>query len=375
MVKQRRNTSDRRRIVLVTAILVTVVMAVLFVNVQTSLAASSGKTRTITDMNGKKVEVPDPLTRVALFGGPTGQIAYVLGARDQLCAVTSSLKGSELVRALDPTIVNLPGPRSTSGQVNIEELLLSEPQLVIAGDLDGSIVEKKTKIPVAYTESTMAQGVLRQEIRFYAHIFQKEARGEKYIAYLDKMEAFLRSRTKSIPEEKRKKVFNGYGPAHLVTLGGDTFMHERILNARCVDATASVSTAGVKEGLHSGLSEMSMEQVLGWDPDIIVIDSGKPEDLYSEPKWKTVKAIRNRQVVKQPIGIFIWDRPTAEAAVLHPLWLAKVAYPELFKDIDLVTEVKRFYREIMAFNLTDDQAHDILNGAYSLRFGPVAGAK
>jgi iron complex transport system substrate-binding protein len=88
-----------------------------------------------------------------------------------------------------------------------------------------------------------------------------------------------------------------------------------------------------------------------------------------------VKAIRNRQVVKQPIGIFIWDRPTAEAAVLHPLWLAKVAYPELFKDIDMVTEVKRFYREIMAFNLTDDQAHDILNGAYSLRFGPVAGVK
>jgi ABC-type Fe3+-hydroxamate transport system substrate-binding protein len=95
MVNRQRSRSDGRRIVLVTAILVTVVMAVLFVNVQTSLAASSGKTRTITDMNGKKVEVPDPLTRVALFGGPTGQIAYVLGARDQLCAVTSSLKGSD----------------------------------------------------------------------------------------------------------------------------------------------------------------------------------------------------------------------------------------------------------------------------------------
>jgi iron complex transport system substrate-binding protein len=375
MVKQRRSKSDGRRIVLVVAILVSAMMAVLSVNVQSSLAASSGKTRIVTDMNGKKVEVPDPLTRVALFGGPTGQIAYVLGARDQLCAVTSSLKGSELVRALDPTIVNLPGPRSTSGQVNVEELLLSDPQLVIAGNLDGSIVEKKTKIPVAYTESTMAQGVLRQEIRFYANIFQKEARGEKYIAYLDRMEAFLRSRTRSIPEEKRKRVFNGYGPAHLVTLGGDTFMHERILSAGCVDVAASTSTAGVKEGLHSGLSEMSMERVLGWDPDVLVIDSGKPEDLYSDPKWKTVKAVRNRQVVKQPIGIFIWDRPTAEAAVLHPLWLAKIAYPDLFKDIDMVTEVKRFYREIMAFNLTDDQAHDILNGAYSLRFGPVAGAK
>jgi iron complex transport system substrate-binding protein len=345
-----------------------------FTVTQTGYAAH-GKTRIITDMNGRKIEVPDPLTRVALFGGPTGQIAYVLGARDQLCAVTSSLKGSELVRALDPTIVNLPGPRSTSGQVNVEELLLSDPQLVIAGNLDGSIVEKKTKIPVAYTESTMAQGVIRKEIRFYAHIFQREVRGEKYIAYLDKTEAFLRSHTKGIPPEKRKKVFNGYGPAHLVTLGGNTFMHERIVTAGCIDAAASINTAGVKEGLHSGLSEVSMERALDWDPDILIIDSGKPEDVYNDQKWQTVKAVRNRKVLKQPIGIFIWDRPTAEAAVLYPLWLAKNAYPELFKDVDMLKEVKRFYREIMAFNLTDDQAHAVLSGAYTLRFGSAPGKR
>jgi iron complex transport system substrate-binding protein len=280
-----------------------------------------------------------------------------------------------LVRALDPTIVNLPGPRSTSGQINVEELLLSDPQLVIAGNLDGSIVEKKTKIPVAYTESTMAQGVMRQEIRFYAHVFQKEARGEKYVAYLDKTEAFLRSRTKGILPERRKKVFNGYGPGHLVTLGGDTFMHERIVTAGCTDAAISINTSGVKEGLHSGLSEVSMERALDWDPDILIIDAGKPEDVYNDPKWQTVKAVRNRQVFKQPIGIFIWDRPTAEAAVLYPLWLAKNAYPELFKDVDMLQEVKRFYREIMAFTLTDDQAHAILSGAYTLRFGPASGNK
>jgi iron complex transport system substrate-binding protein len=338
-------------------------------------AAQSGKTRIITDMNGRKVEVPDPLTRVALFGGPTGQIAYVLGARNQLCAVTSSLKGSELVKAFDPTIADLPGPRSTSGQINIEELLLSNPQLVIAGNLDGSIVEKKTRIPVAYTESTMAQGVLRDEVRFYAHVFQKEARGERFIAYLDRVEAFVRSRTRAIPPEKRKKVFNGYGPSHLVTLGGDTFMHERIVMAGCVDAAASISTAGVKEGLHSGLSEMSMERVLGWDPDVLIIDSGRPADVHNDPKWQSVKAVRNRQVFKQPIGVFIFDRPTAEAAVLYPLWLAKNAYPDLFRDVDMMREVKKFYREIMDFNLSDEQAQAVLDGAYTLKFGSVAGKR
>lgn len=340
-------------------------------------AKTGGKTRVITDMTGRKIRVPDPLTRVALFGGPTGQLAYILGARNQLCAVTSSLKGSELINAFDPSVRNLPGPRSTSGHVNIEALVLSRPQLVIAGTLDGSIVEKKTGIPVAYTESSMNHGLdlLRKEIRFYASVFGKEKRGEKYIAYLDKTISFVRSRTKDIPADKRKKVFNGYGPSHLVTLGGDTFMHERILNAGCIDVVAGISTAGAKEGLHSGLAEMSLEKVLGWNPDILVIDSGTPEEVYRDPRWKNVSAIRNRQVYKQPVGVFIWDRPTAEAAVLYPLWLAKTAYPERFRDVDMMKEVKRFYRETMSFNLNDAQARSLLEGKFQLKFGPVQGIR
>ena len=338
---------------------------------------TTGKTRWITDMTGRRVQVPDPLTRVALFGGPTGQIAYILGARSQLCAVTSTLRGSELINAFDPTIKRLPGPRSTNGQVNVEELLVADPQLVIAGDLDGSIVEKKTRIPVAYTEGDMSHGfdLLRKEIRFYSAVFQKEARGEKYIAYLDRTIAFLKSRTGGIPEDKRKKVFNGYSPSHLVTLGGDTFMHERIVTAGCIDAAVAISTTGSKEGLHMGLSEMSMESVLGWDPDILIIDSGKPEDLASKSRWKNVKAIQSRQVFKQPVGIFIWDRPTAESAVLYPVWLAKIAYPERFRDVDLVQEVKRFYAEIMSFKLSNAQAEAVLNGKYGISFAGLEGKR
>jgi iron complex transport system substrate-binding protein len=90
---------------------------------------------------------------------------------------------------------------------------------------------------------------------------------------------------------------------------------------------------------------------LGWDPNLLVIDSGKPEELYSNPRWKKIKAVRNREVSKQPMGIFIWDLPNTESAVLYPLWLAKTAYPECFKDVDMVREVKRFYGEIISFNL------------------------
>ena len=336
----------------------------------TSLGFSAGKTRTITDMLGRKVVVPDPVTRVALLGGPTGQIAYVLGARDQLCAVTKSLTSSELVRLMDPTVSNLVAPRSTSGQVNLEELIVTNPQVVIAGDLDGSIVEKKTRIPVAYFRSDMNQSLelIRQEIRFYASVFDKGPRAEKYIAYLEKTIALVRSRTKDIPHEKRRVVFNGYSSNHLVTLGGDTFMRQRMDIAGCHNAADRILTTGLKEGLHTGLAEISMEKVLEWDPDILVIDFGTPEELYGNPKWKSIKAVRTRMVFRQPVGIFIWDRPTAESAVLHPLWLAKIAYPDRFSDIDMISEVKKFYREIMSFYLSDEQARAVLEAKYTVNF-------
>ena len=314
------------------------------VTYQSQLLFGEGKTRTFTDMMGRKIVVPEPLTRVALLGGPTGQVAYILGARNQLCAVTKSLKSSELVRMMDPTVKDLVAPRSTSGQINVEELIVADPQLVIAGDLDGSIVEKKTRIPVALLKSTMNQSydLLKEEIRFYGRAFHKEARAENYIQYLQKTVNLVQSRTKDIPQNKRKVVFNGYSSNHLVTLGGDTFMQRQIELAGCRNAAERILTSGTREGgLHTGLAEVSMEKVLEWNPDILVIDFGSPAELYDSAKWKSINAVKNKKIFKQPIGIFIWDRPTAESAVLHPLWLAKMAYPERFADVNLVQEIKR----------------------------------
>lgn len=111
-----------------------------------------------------------------------------------------------------------------------------------------------------------------------------------------------------------------------------------------------------------------MEKVLVWNPDILVIDFGTAQDVYNDPKWKSVTAVKNKMVFRQPIGIFIWDRPTAESAVLHPLWLAKISYPDRFADIDMVHEIKKFYSEIMSFNLNDEQAKSVLDAKYTLNF-------
>jgi len=332
-------------------------------------APVTGETREFTDMVGNKMILPKNIERVALLGGPTGQIAYILGVQDKLCAVTGSIVTSELVIMFDPSIKTRPVARTVNGMVHIEKLLKSNPQLVIAGDLDGQIVRKKTGLQVAFFEDSITHGLkdIEKEINFYAGAFGAEERRKAYLDYLNRTIAFVKKRTASIPEKDRKVIYNGYSASHLVTVGGDTFMQERVEIAGCKNASEPIRTSGKKEGLHSGLGEISMEQVLAWDPDIIVIDMGTPDELAKDPRWAAIKAVKNKKVFIQPAGVFIWDRPTAEAAVLHPLWLAMTAYPERFKDISFEKEARKFYREIFKFNLTEKQARMVTDGTFKTK--------
>jgi len=361
------------------------VLQALFVMIILSFSCSPGKgdgemavgpdDRVITDMKGNRVVVPKKLERVALLGGPTGQIAYILGAQDRLCAVTGSIATSELIKIFDPAIEKRPVVRTVSGSVNVEELIKSNAQLVIAGDTDGEIVQSKTGIPVAYFDDSMGDRLdaIKRELLFYASVFEAEKRADAYNNYLDSMIALVNERTSSIPENKRKVIYNGYNSNHLVSLGGDTFMQERIELAGCVNAAEEIRTSGKQEGLHSGLGEVSMELVLKWNPDIIVIDMGSLEELKNDSRWASIKAVKNGEVYTQPAGAFIWDRPTAEAAVLHPLWMAMIAYPDKFKDISFRKEAKRFYKEIFGFNLTDKHARMIEDGRFRAKI--MKGAK
>jgi iron complex transport system substrate-binding protein len=334
-----------------------------------------GSTRTITDMKGRAFEVADPLERIALLGGPTGQIAFILGVEDRLCAVTNTLKMSALVDTFFPEIQDIPAPRTTSGSINIEELIKSYPDIAIAGDIDGGIVLEKTRIPVAFLEDSMGEGLedIKKEVRFYGNVFNTPDRAERYVDFLNRMTRFVQERTRDIPADQRKKVFQGYNPSHLVTLGGDTFMQERIEIAGCLNAAQSVTTIGQRTGLHSGLGEVSMEQVLDWNPDILVINYSTPEDVYADPRWRQIKAVQNRQVYLQPAGVFIFNRPTAESAAIFPLWLANKAYPEKFADVCIPCMVKKFYQKVFQFDLTDDQVTHILSGIYETRI--MKGAK
>lgn len=322
-------------------------------------------TRTIVDMAGRTVDIPKNIERVAMFGGPIGQVPHILGVQDKICAVSRGHQRSQLLAAMDPRIMTLPAPRATNGVINIEELLASNPQFVISGDTDGEIVSRNTNIPVvqfmARSDGNFAQ--TKAEVAFLGEVFERPERAKRYIDYLDNTIELLNDRLHDIPENERLVVFNGFDSSHLVTYGYGSYMEERIEAAGCLNAASDVSTLGQREGIHAGLDQVSMEQVIAWNPDIIIIDYGQPEDqLYKDSRWATISAIQNKRVYRLPSSVFIWNRPSAESAVLYPLWLATIAYPERFEDINIRNEIKRFYSEIFEYNLSEEQVDLIMSG-------------
>jgi iron complex transport system substrate-binding protein len=106
-----------------------------------------------------------------------------------------------------------------------------------------------------------------------------------------------------------------------------------------------------------------MEQVLIWNPDVLILDKTCPDSVskvLSDPTWLTVNAVKNKRVYRAPNGFLdTWGRPYLESA-LSRVWLADKLYPGKM-GLNIVTEAKNFYSKFYGINLTDEEINKILN--------------
>jgi iron complex transport system substrate-binding protein len=324
--------------------------------------AAKALTSAIQDMTGRSVMIPDAkdIKRVAVLSSPQVLAIYVVGVQDKLCGVTNAVKNWDLVNMFDPHLKAVPAVRTQAGQVNIEALLQASPDIIIGSVTDMEPVEKSTQLTTLRVSSAPAKGSIsqiRDEIRFFGSVFGKGERAERYVSYLDNILSLIKFSLSDIPAEKRLKVFMGFNADHLTTYGGNTFMDEWITAAGCVNAAGATSGLGGKEG---GLVTVSMEQVLSWDPDIVIIDNGNPDDFSNDPAWSKLKASRNKKVYRMPSGLFIWNRASCEAAAMLPQWLAITAYPDKLNFLNINDQVRDFYFKTFEFKFPDNIIRNIL---------------
>lgn len=181
---------------------------------------------------------------------------------------------------------------------------------------------------------------------------EAKAKADTFNTYLDKALSDVTSVTGSFNDADKLTVVNLRSVETLRADGGGT-VADTWINA--VGAINMVGANNLK-----GNQYLEIEQLYDWDPDIIVSSvAGDDAVMYSDDVYAPLSAVANKKVYVNPYGIFAWNRYSVETP-LQLYWAAKTFYPDSFENIDIATETKNFYKTFFGYELSEENAANIL---------------
>lgn len=326
-----------------------------------SAVNGDGNTINITDAAGRNVTIPDNPQKIAVSSpGSTRYFAW-LQVTDRITAVdlkdSSQFVISDEARPYmlaNPEIKNHPSLGSSGGKVDPETLMLIKPDvLFMIGVSDTKIraadtITEKTGIPVVlfYSGNYVTHpDEVAQSLRLIAKILHAEDRAEAVIKYFNDVNADLEARVADIPDEGKPSVYVGgvaYSGDHGMTGTDPTYYEFTVLHAN--NAAEGLSTTS-----STGFAEISKEEILKWDPDIIFIDlntfaaagGGAVYELKNDDAYKGLSAVKTGQVYAvNPHTSFGTNHETCMA---NAYFIGKILYPEQFSDIDPILKADEIY--------------------------------
>lgn len=327
----------------------------------------TAETREITDMAGRKVTVPAAENIESVFSaGPVAAIFLYMVAPDKLLGWNYELNDVEKSIILDK-YQDLPN-FGMGDAVNYEAVIAANPTIAInSGKINDTMVSdcdalsESLGIPVVAVDNELNNSA--EAFRFMGELLGVEDHAEELAQYAEQVFTDINALS-DIPEEKKVSVYFGNGEDSLETAPRGS-QHAQIL-----DAINAVNVADLELGDGSRV-QISAEQLLAWDPDVIVVN-GEPkadksgnsaaEDILSNPDYASLKAVEDQKVYGTPNAPFSWvDRPAGPNRLIGMRWFSALIYPEYIK-CDINEEIHKFFDLFYHVDLSDEQLENVLKG-------------
>ncbi|WP_088186831.1 ABC transporter substrate-binding protein [Desulfosporosinus sp. FKA] len=332
-------------------------------------ATQNGQTadaqRTITDMAGRSVKVPVTI-KTAFSTSPVAAIMLYALCPNKMVGWNYDFQPGDK-KFIAPKYQALPnlGGWYAKNTGSTEEILKIHPDVIIdMGDItktemsNADKIQKQLGIPVVLVQSDPISQ-MDKACQFLGGLLGEKARAQELADYCRQTAADVKAKASTIPKDKQVRVYYAEGPKGLQT-EPDGSMHIETLNI-----VGGINVAqGVQRAGQAGQSPVSMEQVLSWNPDVIMAwgdsQGGYYHKILSDSGWKDIKAVQQHRVYQIPTAPFNWfDRPPSVNRIIGFKWLGNLLYPDIF-NYNMVSEVKRFYGLFYHYNLTDDEAKALL---------------
>lgn len=362
-------------------------------------SAAAEEFKTVTDMRGVDVSIPeDPQRVVAISRSLIDTTMYIFGVEDKLVGGSVWTRndgyedytwGSEtyhicpwLSFVLNPNyrnLTNVGGFGGPYGTVNVETIAALEPDLLILRDLgnDEEGVQKFVesmeqlniptvvlKYPDCYDD--IDASTIYEEVRHLGEVLDQQDKAEEIVDHMDAQVQLIRDRTADVDENEKPRVLYFGAPSWAGDSGGVgyAFGTETIESIFLEDI---VNAKNVYDG--TGTDIISTEHLLALDPDIIILSTYSgyhpPREMYEAERFGKVQDIR---ALKEGKVYSLSATPCKSERLEFPINLmieAKVIYPDRFEDIDLEEWIRDYF---MGLYGVDEERADELMDSLLLRY-------
>lgn len=322
----------------------------------------SAQARQITDMAGRKVEVPDVIRKVYGVSPPATCMLYAVD--QSLIAGLNYVPRTHELDYMTAETKQLPviGGWFGQGQIpNLETLIHVDPDIILMWESKGSAsVEKieQTLKPLGFPVVRIRAETLGDYPRAFAflgELLDRKERTDKMVEYANETLDILASVQAKLTEEERIPVYYAQGTDGLITDCSSSH-HAELIPLCC---GKNVHECEAKDAF--GMEKISVEQVLYYNPEMILArEDAFYDTVYTDLRWQNVRAVQERRVVQIPRYPFDWfDRPPSFMRLMGARWLTNELHPDRYS-VDIVEETQAFYRLFLKKSLNRKQAEEIL---------------
>ncbi len=317
-------------------------LGALIVSSLLGVANASNQEVKVKDYFGEQT-IKLPVSKI-IYLGSFAEVPAMFNTWDRVVGISDYAFKDDIVKVTlkDPNRIKSMSSDHVAA-LNVELLKKLSPDLVVTFVGNPKAVEHAKKFGISFLsfqEKTIAE--VMEDIDAQAKALEVDA--SKKLAKMQETLDFIKERLKNVKNKKGVELFHKANK-----ISGHQALDSDILEKGGID------NFGLKY-VKFGRADISVEKIVKENPEIIFIwwiSPLSPEDVLNNPKFATIKAIKNKQVYKLPTMDIGGPR-----APLISLYIALKAHPEAFKGVDINAIVKDYYKVV--FDLNDAEVEPFL---------------
>lgn len=297
---------------------------------------------TVTDAAGREVTIEsEPETLVSGYYITTSML-IALGQQDKLVGIEAKADSRPIYALAAPELLELPSV-GTAKEFDLEGCAALEPDLVVLPlklkDTVAALEELEIPVLLANPED---MDLLTQTIEMLGAATGATEKADALLAYNEQTQADL---TALLADAERPAVYLAGNSSYLSTAGAKMYQNTLIELGGGVNAAAELED--------DYWAEISYEQLLAWDPDVIVIvpeAAYTKDDLLNDAQLAELTAVKNGAVYAMPSSFEAWDSPVP-SAMLGSRWMAAVLHGDVYSFETFCDDAASFYAEFYGVDI------------------------